>query len=170
MILSTWLNNLRTLAGLEQQLGVDNIIGIDIFNEPWDYTWAEWSSLAASAYQAINEVNPNLLIFVQGISASAGNQDGTPDTIVEVPHAKNSIRTGVRIFSKRATIRRIFRRVSSCTRRIPMVLRCMFRVTFSIQTNPSVRAWKIWKVQQPVVISSSTPPGSDRVGKNMSAI
>jgi aryl-phospho-beta-D-glucosidase BglC (GH1 family) len=83
---STWLSNLRTLAGLEQQLGVDNIIGIDIFNEPWDYTWAEWSSLAASAYQAINEVNPNLLIFVQGISASAGNQDGSPTSITQVPH------------------------------------------------------------------------------------
>ncbi len=83
---STWLNNLRTLAGLEADLGVDNIIGIDIFNEPWDYTWAEWSSLSAAAYQAINEVNPNLLVFIQGISASAGNQDGTPDSITEVPH------------------------------------------------------------------------------------
>ena len=83
---SMWLDNLRDLAGLEQQLGVDNIIGIDIFNEPWDYTWAEWSSLAADAYQAINEVNPNLLIFMQGISATADNQDGTPDTVTQVPH------------------------------------------------------------------------------------
>src|SRR5690606_21261466 len=36
---SAWLDTLRTLAGLDQQLGVDNIIGIDIFNEPWDYPW-----------------------------------------------------------------------------------------------------------------------------------
>ena len=42
--------DLRTLAGLGTQLGVDNIIGIDIFNEPWDYTWAEWKSLAEAAY------------------------------------------------------------------------------------------------------------------------
>src|SRR5678816_73438 len=35
-----WLNDLKTLAGLGQQLGVSNIIGIDIFNEPWDYTRA----------------------------------------------------------------------------------------------------------------------------------
>jgi len=83
---SAWLNDLRELAGLADQLGVDNIIGIDIFNEPWDYTWEEWSGLAADAYQAIDEVNPNLLVFVQGISASANNQDGTPDDIVEVPH------------------------------------------------------------------------------------
>jgi endoglucanase len=81
-----WLNNLRTIAGLGQQLGVDNIIGIDIFNEPWDYTWAEWKSLTEAAYGAINAVNPNTLVFVQGISASAGNQDGTPATITQVPH------------------------------------------------------------------------------------
>jgi len=80
-----WLNDLRTLAGLGQQLGVDNIIGIDIFNEPWDYTWAEWKGLSERAYQAINAVNPNTLVFVQGISGTAGNQDGTPTTITQVP-------------------------------------------------------------------------------------
>jgi aryl-phospho-beta-D-glucosidase BglC (GH1 family) len=83
---TAWLNDLRTLAGLGPQLGVDNIIGIDIFNEPWDYTWQEWRTLTEAAYQAINSVNPNILLFVQGISASAGNQDGTPNTIVPVPH------------------------------------------------------------------------------------
>jgi endoglucanase len=81
-----WLDNLRTLAGLGTQLGVDNIIGIDIYNEPWDYTWADWKSLSESAYAAINAVNPNTLIFVEGISASANNQDGTPATITQVPH------------------------------------------------------------------------------------
>jgi aryl-phospho-beta-D-glucosidase BglC (GH1 family) len=81
-----WLSDLQTLAGLGDQLGVDNIIGIDIFNEPWDYTWEEWKTMTELAYDAINEVNPNTLLFVQGISASAGNQDGTPTTITEVPH------------------------------------------------------------------------------------
>lgn len=81
-----WLENLRELAALPQTLGVNNIMGIDIFNEPWDYTWAEWKELSEKAYQAINEVNPNLLIFVEGVSATAGNQDGTPDTIIQVPH------------------------------------------------------------------------------------
>ncbi len=81
-----WLNDLRTLAGLGQQLGVDNIIGIDIFNEPWDYTWQEWKTLAEHAFQAINEVNPNTLLFVQGIGATAGNQDGTPATFTQTPH------------------------------------------------------------------------------------
>ena len=81
-----WLNDLRTLAGLGQQLGVDNIIGIDIFNEPHDYTWQEWKTLAEAAYQAINAVNPNTLVFVQGISATAGKQDGSPTTVTAVPH------------------------------------------------------------------------------------
>jgi endoglucanase len=81
-----WLNNLRTLAGLGQQLGVDNIIGIDIFNEPHDYTWQQWKTLSEAAYQAINEVNPNTLVFVQGIGTTAGTQDGTPNTTTPVPH------------------------------------------------------------------------------------
>jgi aryl-phospho-beta-D-glucosidase BglC (GH1 family) len=83
---SIWLDNLKDIAGLSAKLGVDNIIGIDIFNEPWDYTWADWKRLSESAYTAINSVNPDMLIFVEGISASADNQDGSPDTITEVPH------------------------------------------------------------------------------------
>ena len=80
-----WLNDLKTLAGLGQQLGVDNIIGIDIFNEPWDYTWAEWKTLGEHAFQAINSVNTNTLMFMEGVSGTAGNQDGTPTTITQVP-------------------------------------------------------------------------------------
>jgi endoglucanase len=83
---TAWLNDLRTLAGMGQALGVDNIIGIDIYNEPWDYTWAEWRAMTDAAYAAINSVNPNTLLFVQGISATAGNQDGTPTTITQTPH------------------------------------------------------------------------------------
>jgi len=86
-----WLNDLKTLAGLGTQLGVDNIIGIDIYNEPWDYTWAEWKTLAEHAFTAINSVNPNTLVFVQGISGTAGNQDGTPATITQVPFGTAAI-------------------------------------------------------------------------------
>lgn len=81
-----WLNDLRTLAGLGQQLGVDNIIGIDIFNEPHDYTWAEWKALTEAAYIAINAVNPNTLLFVQGIGTVSGTQDGSPTTTTPTPH------------------------------------------------------------------------------------
>lgn len=83
-----WLADLKTLAGLARDLNVKNIIGIDIFNEPWDYTWEEWKTLIDDAYTAVSSVNPNILIFAQGISASAGNQDGNPDDFVEVPHGE----------------------------------------------------------------------------------
>ncbi|MEN8907387.1 MAG: cellulase family glycosylhydrolase, partial [Clostridiales bacterium] len=83
---SAWLNDLETLAGLSEELGVDNIMGIDIFNEPWDYSWDEWKGHIESAYDTISSVDPNILIFAQGISASSGNQDGSPDSITETPH------------------------------------------------------------------------------------
>lgn len=81
-----WLADLKTLAGLGQSIGVDNIMGIDIFNEPWDYSWNDWRSLIDQAYEAISSVNPNILIFAQGIGGTNGNQDGTPDTKFDTPH------------------------------------------------------------------------------------
>lgn len=81
-----WLANLREIAGLPAKLGVTNIIGIDIFNEPFDYTWAEWKGLAEDAYQAIDQVNPNLVVIVEGISANANTQNGAPESKVAVPH------------------------------------------------------------------------------------
>lgn len=80
---SLWLEDLQEIAGLSDDLGVDNIMAIDIFNEPWDYTWDEWSTLAENAYQAINEVNTDVLIMVEGIAG--GTDDGT-----EVPHGDES--------------------------------------------------------------------------------
>lgn len=81
-----WLADLKTLAGLGAAIGVDNIMGIDIYNEPWDYSWGEWKGLTEQAYAAINAVNPNILIYVQGISGSYGTQDGTPETKGVSPH------------------------------------------------------------------------------------
>jgi aryl-phospho-beta-D-glucosidase BglC (GH1 family) len=62
-----WVANLKTLAGLGSSIGVDNIIGIDIFNEPYDYTWTEWKALIDTAYTTVSAVNSNILIFAQGI-------------------------------------------------------------------------------------------------------
>lgn len=76
---SRWLEDLREIAGLPDALGVDNIIGIDLFNEPWDYTWDEWATLSEKAFDAIDGVNSDLLLFVQGIGS--GLQDET-----EIPH------------------------------------------------------------------------------------
>jgi endoglucanase len=81
-----WRADLRTLAGLSTQLGVTNIIGIDIFNEPHDYSWTEWRRLIDVAYAEINAVNPNILIFAQGVGTVNGTQDGTPTTFNQTPH------------------------------------------------------------------------------------
>jgi aryl-phospho-beta-D-glucosidase BglC (GH1 family) len=81
-----WLADLKKLAGLGKEIGVDNVMGIDIFNEPWDYSWSEWKSMIDKAYAAISSVNPNILIYAQGIGGSHGNQDGTPDTKEDSPH------------------------------------------------------------------------------------
>lgn len=88
---SKWLADLKTLAGLGAETGTDNVMGIDIFNEPWDYSWSEWSSLIGKAYQAISSVNPNILIFAQGIGGSHGNQDGTPDDKEDTPHGNKDL-------------------------------------------------------------------------------
>lgn len=74
-----WLDDLREIAGLSAQLGVDNIMAIDIFNEPWGYSWAEWKTLSENAYDAISAVNSDVLVMVEGISG--GTSDATP-----VPH------------------------------------------------------------------------------------
>lgn len=72
---SQWLEDLKEIAGLSKELGVDNIMGIDIFNEPWNYTWDEWKTLAEHAFEAIDSVNSDLLIVVEGIGAEL--DDGT---------------------------------------------------------------------------------------------
>ena len=149
-----WLANLRTVAGLGTALGVDNIIGIDIFNEPHDYTWAEWKSLTEQAYTAINAVNPNTLLFVQGIGTKAGTQDGTPTTVTgsrTVPWRPT--RTGAKTCSKQARIRSTFRRNGWCSRRTPTVRRCSCRRCSWIRRRRSARGSKVMRLAMPTATS-----------------
>lgn len=69
-----WTANLKTLAGLS-----GNIFGIDIFNEPWDYTWTEWKALIDAAYTAINSVNPNILVIAQGVGNKSAYTSNNPN-------------------------------------------------------------------------------------------
>ena len=71
-----WLADIETIAKLA--MNHPNVIGIDIFNEPWDYTWDQWATLAEKAYKVIEQHNPNLLIFVQGISGGNRVNDEEP--------------------------------------------------------------------------------------------
>ena len=80
---SQWLSDLKTLAGMG-----DYIMGVDIFNEPWDYSWEQWSSMIDKAYAAISSVNPNILIYAQGIGGSHGNQIGS---MKKTPHGKEEL-------------------------------------------------------------------------------
>jgi endoglucanase len=86
---STWLSDLSTLAGMSTSLGLNNVIGIDIYNEPWDYTWSDWSALANQAYSTINAANPNILIFMEGTSDTANNQDGISGNEVTQPYGSD---------------------------------------------------------------------------------
>jgi len=76
---SEWTSDLRELAGLGQSIGCDNVIGIEIFNEPYDYSWSEWRSLIDQAYNAINSVNSDILVFAGGIGAF--NNKHTTNTV-----------------------------------------------------------------------------------------
>ena len=78
---STWTADLQDLATIASS---DTIMGIEIFNEPYDYTWSEWRSLIDTAYNAINSANSDLLVFAGGIGSEAQDNsimvpNGDPD-------------------------------------------------------------------------------------------
>jgi len=65
-----WLADIRTLAKLPKKLGVSNVLGIDCFNEPFKYSWGQWSDLAKECYDAIAAENDDLIAVVEGVSGS----------------------------------------------------------------------------------------------------
>jgi hypothetical protein len=77
-----WLADIATLARLPATLGVDNIMGIDCFNEPYKYSWSEWADLAKLCYDAIAAESDDLVAFVGGVSGThtdeAGNSGPEP--------------------------------------------------------------------------------------------
>ncbi|MFI2203769.1 cellulase family glycosylhydrolase [Streptomyces sp. NPDC020192] len=74
---STWMTDLKALA--TRYLGQDTVIGIDLHNEPhnpacWGCgdTSVDWRLAAERAGNAVLSVNPNLLIFVEGVQSYNG--------------------------------------------------------------------------------------------------
>ncbi|WP_328918050.1 MULTISPECIES: cellulase family glycosylhydrolase [unclassified Streptomyces] len=74
---TTWLTNLKALATRYQ--GNTAVVGIDLHNEPHDPacwgcgdTTIDWRLAAQRAGNAILGINPNLLIFVEGIQTVNG--------------------------------------------------------------------------------------------------
>ena len=48
----------------------DNIIGVDIYNEPYNISWATWKGYAQNAAEAILAIQPNWLMIVEGVFTS----------------------------------------------------------------------------------------------------
>ncbi|WP_369235219.1 cellulase family glycosylhydrolase [Streptomyces sp. R21] len=74
---STWIANLKALA--TRYNGQDTVIGIDLHNEPHDPacwgcgdTATDWRLAAQRAGNAVLSVNPQLLIFVEGVQTFNG--------------------------------------------------------------------------------------------------
>jgi endoglucanase len=73
-----WLGDLRTLADVAAQYA-PHVVGIDLFNEPYGLSHAEWKALAEQAGRAVLERNPKLLVFVEGIGAEGYDAAATHD-------------------------------------------------------------------------------------------
>ncbi|MEV3910769.1 cellulase family glycosylhydrolase [Streptomyces canus] len=74
---STWIANLKALA--TRYRGQDTVVGIDLHNEPHDPacwgcgdTATDWRLAAQRAGNAVLGVNPELLIFVEGVQTFNG--------------------------------------------------------------------------------------------------
>ena len=64
-----WINDLKTLA--TRYASNPNFMGIDIKNEPHGaVTWNEWKGATERAGQAILAVNPNIVIYTEGVSTT----------------------------------------------------------------------------------------------------
>jgi len=66
-----WTEDLREMARLS--LYYDNVLGIDIFNEPYGFSWRLWRPLAERAGVEILRINPRLLVFVEGVGSEGYN-------------------------------------------------------------------------------------------------
>lgn len=66
-----WLEDLKRLARLS--LEFPNVFGIDLSNEPYHLTWAEWKALAQEGAQAVLSVNPRVLVAVEGVGNASDN-------------------------------------------------------------------------------------------------
>ena len=90
-----WIGDLSTLARLAQDHA--NVIGIDLFNEPFGFSWSEWVAMSSRAAEAVLKINPTILIFMEGIAAKASNVSNSPfwgenllEASTNVPHIPQS--------------------------------------------------------------------------------
>lgn len=70
-----WINDWKMLAA--RYADDPAVIGADLHNEPYNGTWGgggpnDWAAAAERAGNAIGQVNPNMLIFVEGVASYQG--------------------------------------------------------------------------------------------------
>ena len=61
-----WYATLNDMALFSLQH--ENVLGIDIFNEPHQLSWKTWRDMASEAGKRILKVNPRILVFVEGVA------------------------------------------------------------------------------------------------------
>ncbi len=71
-----WISDWQMLAA--RYANDSTVIGADLHNEPYNGTWGgggakDWAAAAERAGNAIGAVNPNWLIFVEGVGSYKGN-------------------------------------------------------------------------------------------------
>ncbi len=66
-----WLADLRRMA--EIALSFPNVFGIDLCNEPYNLTWAQWKGLAREGAEALLSANPFLVAAVEGVGNASDN-------------------------------------------------------------------------------------------------
>lgn len=66
-----WLADLARLAELSREF--PNVVAINLFNQPHELTWQEWSGLVQEGAQAILAVNPGVLVAVEGVGNLSDN-------------------------------------------------------------------------------------------------
>ncbi len=64
-----WLRDLKTLT--ELSLNHANVVGVDLFNEPYGLTWTQWRDMASEAAAVVLTTNPRLLAFVEGVGGAS---------------------------------------------------------------------------------------------------
>lgn len=69
-----WISDLKKLATMVQPYS--NVVGIDLFNEPYGTSWSEWRSFVDEGARAVLETNPKILVFVEGVGGSSDNAGG----------------------------------------------------------------------------------------------
>lgn len=77
-----YAQDISLLATEIKNRNLDNVIGIDIFNEPYQLNWFKthnaqvpWTKVIATAANAVQKNNPNLLLFVEGPDSGSDDAD-----------------------------------------------------------------------------------------------